>query len=175
MRQIRLLSVLTGLTLLSCIACRRADDSRTIYAIPRNPTFSLSIHQHAGMAQAASRMGVNVYWNGPRGGDDTQQQIDLMERAIHQRSEGIVISPTAAFALDTVIQRALSNRIPVVILGASIPFPKDPQLTFVLNDINIATRMAAQRMCKDLSSIGEIGVIGMDPVVPGDTALVAAF
>ena len=119
------------------------------------------------MAQAASRLGVTVYWNGPRGGDDTQQQIELMERAIQQRDAGIVITPTAAFALDTVIQRALSEKIPVVILGASIPFPADPNLSFVINDINQSAKIAADRICSGIRKPGEIAVIGIDPVTPG--------
>jgi ribose transport system substrate-binding protein len=127
------------------------------------------------MAHAASRFGMKVYWNGPRGGDDTQQQIELMERAIDQRVAGIVITPTAAFALDTVIQRALSNAIPVVILGNSIPFPPNPNLSFVVNDIDESAKIAASRICHGMDKPGEIAVIGIDPVTPGNTALVTAF
>jgi ribose transport system substrate-binding protein len=127
------------------------------------------------MAQAASRLKMKVYWNGPRGGDDTQQQIELMEHAIEQRNAGIVVTPTAAFALDTAIQRALSEKIPVVILGASIPFPPDPNLSFVINDVDRSAKIAAGRICSGLRKPGEIAVIGVDPVIPGNAALVAAF
>src|SRR5437899_1163005 len=123
--------------------CRRGSHSNVICAIPRDPSGSLYVTQHAGMAHAAGRLGMKVYWNGPRGGDDTQQQIELMERAIQQRDAGIVITPTAAFALDTVIQRALSDKIPVVILGPPIPFPSDPNLSFVINDLEQSASMAA--------------------------------
>jgi ribose transport system substrate-binding protein len=118
---------------------------------------------------------MKVYWNGPRGGDDTQQQIELMEHAIEQRDAGIVITPMAAFALDTVIQRALSERIPVVILGAAIPFPPDPNLSFVINDMDRSARIASDRMCSGMRKPGEIAVIGVDPVTPGNSALANAF
>jgi ribose transport system substrate-binding protein len=120
---------------------------------------------------------MKVYWNGPRGGDDTQQQIELMERAIQQREAGIVITPTAAFALDTVIQRALTDKIPVVILGPPIPFPSDLNLSFVITDLERAASMAANRICMSSSSTkpGEVAIIGIDPVTPGGTALILSF
>jgi ribose transport system substrate-binding protein len=127
------------------------------------------------MAHAAARLGMRVYWNGPRGGDDTQQQIELMERAIQQGDAGIVISPTAAFALDTVIQRALSDKVPVVILGPPIPFPSDPYLSFVITDLDQSARMAADRICFNSDKGGEITIIGIDPVIPGSAALVSSL
>jgi len=175
MRSTRLIAVASSLLFLPMVACFRVSHSNTICAIPRNPSGSLYVTQHAGMAHAASRAGLKVYWNGPRGGDDTQQQIELMEHAIQQRVAGIVITPTAAFALDTVIQRALSSEIPVVILGASIPFPSDPNLSFVVNDIEQSGKIAAYRICSEMDKPGEIAVIGIDPVIPGNTALVTAF
>jgi len=155
--------------------CGHGSYSNVICAIPPDPSGSLYVTQHAGMAKAASRLGMKVYWNGPRGGDDTQQQIELMERAIQQRNAGIVITPTAAFALDTVIQRALTDKIPVVILGPPIPFPSDPHLSFVVTDLDRSASMAADRLCLDVNKSVEIAVIGMDPVTPGSTALVSSF
>jgi ABC-type sugar transport system substrate-binding protein len=127
------------------------------------------------MAQSAARLGMKVYWNGPRGGDDTQQQIELMERAIQRRDAGIVITPTAAFALDTVIQRALTDKIPVVIFGPPIPFPSDPNLSFVITDLAQSASIAANRICQSSSKSGEIAIIGIDPVTPGATTLTSSF
>ena len=175
MRLCLLITTAANLLLLSTLGCVGIRHSDTICAIPRDPSGSLYVTQHAGMAQTASRHRMKVYWNGPRGGDDTQQQIELMEHAIEKRSAGIVITPTAAFALDTVIQRALSEKIPVVIVGASIPFPPDPNLSFVLNDIDQSAKIAADRICFGIHKQSEIAVIGVDPVTPGNTALVTAF
>ena len=174
MRSGQLILAISGLLLLSTIGCDGSHSS-TLCAIPRDPSELPYVIQHAGMARAAARLGMNVYWNGPRGGDDTQQQIELLEHAIEQRDAGIVITPMAAFALDTVIQRALSERIPVVILGAAIPFPPDPNLSFVVTDIERSARIAADRMCSGMRHPGEIAVIGVDPVTPGNSALANAF
>ncbi len=161
--------------LLGNVGCTYRKYSDVVCAIPRDPSGSLYITQHAGMVHAAARFGMKVYWNGPRGGDDTQQQIELMERAIQQRNAGIVITPTAAFALDTVIQRALSDKLPVVILGSPIPFPSDPYLTFVITDVNQSAKLAADRICLSSKIAAEIAIIGIDPVTPGTTALVSSF
>jgi ribose transport system substrate-binding protein len=155
--------------------CRRSGYSNVICAIPRDPSGSLYVTQHAGMAHSAARLGMKVYWNGPRGGDDTQQQIELMERAIQRRDAGIVITPTAAFALDTVIQRALTDKIPVVIFGPPIPFPSDPNLTFVITDLEQSARLAANRICLSSRKPGNIAIIGIDPVTPGGTTLTSSF
>jgi ribose transport system substrate-binding protein len=171
----RLIAWTSILLIFSGEGCRRGDHSNVICAIPRDPSGSLYVTQHAGMARAATQFGMKVYWNGPRGGDDTQQQIELMEHAVQQHDAGIVITPTAAFALDTIIQRALSDKIPVVILGPPIPFPSDPNLSFVITDLDQSAKMAARRICLSAKSPGEIAIIGIDPVVPGSTALVSSF
>jgi len=157
------------------VACSRENRSNVICAIPLDPSGSLYVIQHAGMAHAATRLGAKVYWNGPRGGDDTQQQIELMERSIERRDAGIVVTPTAAFALDTVIQRALSEKIPVVVLGSRIPFPSDSHLSFVINDLDKSAEIAAQRICSGRAASEKVAIIGIDPVTPGATALVSAF
>jgi ABC-type sugar transport system substrate-binding protein len=160
---------------LALLGCRRSETSNIICAIPRDPSGSLYVTQHAGMANAASRLGMKVYWNGPRGGDDTEQQIELVERAIKQRNAGIVLTPVAAFALDTVIQRALTSEIPVVILGPPIPFPADRNLSFVLTDVEQSGKLAADHICAISRKPGEVALIGVDPVIPGSAALASAF
>jgi len=127
------------------------------------------------MTHAAAGLGMKVYWNGPRGGDDTQQEIELVERAIEKKDAGIVVTPTAAFALDTVIQRALSDGIPVVILGSQIPFPTNPGLSFVVTDIEESAAMAAGRVCSIGDSSDEVAVIGIEPGTPGVSKLVSGF
>lgn len=157
------------------VGCRHKDFDNVIYAIPRDASGSLYVMEHAGMTHAAERAGMKIYWNGPRGSDDTEQEIELVERAIGQRNAGIVLTPTAAFALDTAIQRALTEKIPVVILGAPIPFPPDPNLTFVLTDLDMSARLTAEHLCNMGETVGEVAVTGIDPVTPGSTTLVSSF
>ena len=58
MRLTRLIAATFSLVLLPMVACLRVHHSDTVYAIPRNPSGSLYVTQHAGMADAASRFGM---------------------------------------------------------------------------------------------------------------------
>ncbi len=90
---------------------------------------------------------------------------------LKNEAQALSLHRQAAFALDTVIQRALSEKIPVVIVGAPIPFPPDPNLSFVLNDIDQSAKIAADRICSGIRKQSEVAVIGVDPVTPGNTGL----
>jgi ribose transport system substrate-binding protein len=160
---------------LLCSGCGRSA-SHVISAIPHSATEAFCVAEHAGLAEAAARNHVSIYWNGPRGGDDSEQQILLVERAISQGDMGIVLTPNAPFALDTVIQRALRHGLPVVILSSPISLPATPNLSFVLNDVQRSGQLAAERIRRIAGNDeGEIAVAGADPMSPGSTDLANAF
>ncbi len=56
-----------NLLLLSTLGCVGIRHSDTICAIPRDPSGSLYVTQHAGMAQAASRHGMKAFIGMVRG------------------------------------------------------------------------------------------------------------
>lgn len=100
--------------------CRRPIAQRVISAIPSDSAETDFVCEHAGLAEAASRYGVKIYWNGPSGSADSELQITLLDNAIRRKDIGVVLTPTANYALRTVVQRSLSSGIPVVMLGSSI-------------------------------------------------------
>ena len=158
-----------------CSGCKVNTHNGIISAIPRSASEAYCVAEHAGLSEAAARNHVSIYWNGPRGGDDSEQQIVLVERAIEQKSMGIVLTPNAPFALDTVIRRALSHGVPVVILGPSISLPPDPNLSFALNNAQHSGQLAAERMREIVGDEGEIAIVGVDPMSPGSKDLADAF
>jgi ribose transport system substrate-binding protein len=160
---------------LLCCGCSGGSTHRVISAIPRNTAEAYGVAEHAGLSEAAARNHVSIYWNGPRGGDDSEQQIVLVKRAIERNSMGIVLTPTAPFALDTVIQRALSHGIPVVILGPSISLPPNLNLSFALSDAERAGELAAERIRQIVGDRGEIAIAGIDPMSPGSKDLADNF
>ena len=62
---------------LFCVACRRAP--HTVAVIPRTCGTALWEPMHAGAAEVARSIGLDLYWNGPMRDDDTQAQISLIE------------------------------------------------------------------------------------------------
>ncbi len=167
-----------AVSVLACclgIGCRSSSYRRVISAIPHNGAEADCVAEHAGLADAARRHQLSVYWNGPTGSNDNEQQIALMEVAIRRKYLGIILTPTAPFALDTVIEHALAQRIPVVIFGAPIVLPSDPNLSFVLNDFQHSGTLAAERVHALIGDKGEIAIAGIDPMSPGTVTCAGAF
>lgn len=160
---------------LCCSGCRSASSRHVISAIPRDATEAYFVSEHAGLAEAASHHNVSIYWNGPSGSNDNEQQITLAEQAIREDDLGMVLTPTAPFALDTVIERALSRGMPVVILGAPISLPANSKLSFVLNDVQRNGVLAAERIHEVVGDEGEIAVAGIDPMSPGSASCASVF
>ena len=167
----RLLATLFGTVVAIALSGCHASDSRTITVIPRDTTEAFSVMEHAGAAEAARKYGARIYWNGPSGKDDVEQQVAFSERAIHNHDLGIVLSPGSPFALDTVIRRASSKGIPVVILGAPISLTPSQNLSFVLNDFGRGGMLIAERLNKVLNGRGDIVIVGVDPTSPGTLEL----
>ena len=122
--------------------------------------------EHAGATEAARKYKARIYWNGPSGEDDAEQQVAVSERAIQNGNLGLVLSPGSPFALNTVIRRALSHGMPVVILGAPISLAPSENLSFVLSDVGREGMLVAQRLKKVLDGRGDIAIVGVDPTSP---------
>lgn len=176
MRTGRLLTtVVIQVSLLLFCGCQGAHYRNVISAVPRDTAEALYVTEHAGLAEAAGRNHISIYWNGPRGGDDTQQQIVLAKRAVDEGDMGLVLSPNTPFALNTVIQRALAHGVPVVVLGSAISLPPSANLSLVINDEQQSGRLAAERIQALLHGEGEIAMAGVDPMSPGTTDRANAF
>jgi ribose transport system substrate-binding protein len=154
--------------------CHQGRSHDAITVIPRITSEALWVAEHGGVAEAAGERW-RVYWNGPSDEGDVEQQIALAERAINQGTLGLVLSPNSPFALNTVIQRALSRKIPVVIVGAAIPMPAGKGLSFIVNDVQKTGQLAAERMSDLLGGKGEVLVLGVDPMSPGNEERAQAF
>lgn len=157
-----------------CTACHQKS-SPTIAVIPRDTAEEIWVSEHGGAADAAYKQNLEIDWNGPTRDDDVEQQISLSERAIRANAYGLVLSPNNSFALGTVIQRALSQKIPVVIVGAPIPIEPQSGLSFVLNDAEKMGALAADRASEILHGKGQVMVLGFDPLSPGSVERAEAF
>lgn len=161
--------------LLGVGGCYKHDKSSVIAVIPRDTAEEIWVSEHGGAADAAARHGLTVYWNGPSRKDEVEQQIALTDRAIKDRVYGIILSPNHTFALTTTVQRAISQGVPMVILGSRIPVPPGPRLAYVLNDVDAGGWMAAQRMDHVLHGKGKVLLVGVDPASPGSVERADAF
>jgi ribose transport system substrate-binding protein len=160
------LFVSLALAAMLCAGCRTHVARRVINAIPSDSAETDFVCEHAGLAEAAARYSLEIYWNGPSGSADSELQIKLVDNAIRRKDLGVVLTPTASLALGTVVQRSLSAGIPVVILDSSISLPPNAGLFFVLDDLEHSEGLGAERVHKILGDKGEVAIIGIDPRLP---------
>lgn len=159
---------LAGLT--SC-----QSSSPQVAVIPQTTATSLWEAEHAGAETAAKKLGLQVYWNAPTRGDDVQQQIALVGRAITRHDRGLILAPDLLLALLVPIREAIRQGIPTVIVGSSVPMPLDPSLSYIVNDDVATGQMAAARLGKVLAGKGRVAVLGVDPNSPGALEILHAF
>ena len=159
---------------MACTACRARPNS-TIAVIPRDTAEEIWVSEHGGASDAAYRQNLDIDWNGPTRDDDVEQQISLSEAAVRSGDYGLILSPNNSFALDTVIQRALAEKIPVVIVGSPIPIAPQRGLSFVLNDSEEMGALAAKRAAEILHGKGQVMVLGIDSLSPGSVERSDAF
>jgi ribose transport system substrate-binding protein len=164
-----------AVSLLLCCSVSCTTPPPTVAIIPRTTGMALWEPEHAGAQIAADRYGLKVYWNAPTREDDVQGQIALVERTIERHYAGLILSPDQNLALMTVVRRALSRDIPIVILGSALPLEPGGNLSYVLNDEDETGRMAAARMDAILSGTGTIAVVGINPAVAGIPERVRSF
>ena len=131
--------------------------------------------EHAGAQLAGDQYGFKVYWNAPTREDDVQGQIALVQRIIERHYAGLILSPDQNLALMTVVRRALSRNMPIVILGSPLPLEPGGKLSYILNDEEEMGRMAAARMNAILGGRGTIAIVGINPAVAGIPERVQSF
>jgi ribose transport system substrate-binding protein len=139
-----------------------------IVVVPRFSSDARWLSEHVGIGEAAARAKLDVYWNGPSGEADMQEQTELAERAIHGGAYGIIVEPSTFFTMNRAIREALAHDIPVVVLGERIDIAPSPHLSFVLSDIPEAGRLIADRLDTILHGHGEVAIFGLDPQTPGN-------
>ena len=85
------------------LGCRSRELHDTITIIPRNTAEAFSVTEHAGAAEAARKLHVHLYWNGPSSDSNVEQQIALMGLAINMGTMGMRSSKasTTSMALTT--------------------------------------------------------------------------
>jgi ribose transport system substrate-binding protein len=116
---------------------------------------------HAGAEKAAQETGIEVMWNGPVSESDYAGQLQIVEAMINRHVDAIALSPIDRRALVGVVERAVRERIPVIIFDS--PIDTEVYLARVATDNYQAGRLAAKRMGVTLGGQGTVGVVAVKP------------
>ena len=157
------LSVL-GLIVFFTGACNRSDRIR-IGVVPKAVTHVFWKSVHAGAILAGREANVDIEWKGPALETDFSRQIEIVDAMINARVNGIVLAPTEATALITVVERAEREGIPVTIFDSGINSEK--YVSFVSTNNYDAGAAAARQLASFLGDKGEIIVV---KGVPGSSS-----
>jgi ribose transport system substrate-binding protein len=97
---------------------------------------------------------VQVIWDGPLKENDAQEQISIVERNVARRVSGIALAPQHSETMVPVVERAVQQGIPVVIIDSDLA-RKDLYVKYVATDNYQGGRLAAQRLLDVLAKDGK--------------------
>ena len=123
----------------------------------------------------AAASGFRTELAAPQSVTDYTEQAQMVENAVSRPVQGIIVSPAHQLVLTSVLEKAVSAKIPVVIIGAPIALPAKDFAAFIGWDEAEAGRLAARRFITLLGGKGEVGVIGESPTVEGSSLIEKAF
>lgn len=123
----------------------------------------------------ATAAGIHVQMAAPQAVTDYTEQAQLVENAIAQHVQGIIVSPSHQMVLASVLRKAEFQHIPVVVVGTPIALPSRDYAAFIGWDEEEAGRLAARRFLALLGGRGEVGVVGVSPTVEGSSRIEEGF
>ncbi len=125
-----------------------------------------------GARDAAKAENVSLTWTGPTEWDIAKQQ-PLIDAAVQNAPDGMVIAPTDPRALITQIQRLVANGTPVVTVDGSLEQPVEIQN---IQSNQYAGGIAAAEAMKSLTGLnGSFLVVGLKPGVVANDERVKGF
>lgn len=119
-----------------------------------------------GAETAGEELGVELFLDGASSETAVEEQLALIEDMITRGVDALVVAPTAPEQSEPVLQRAVDQGIPVLLVDTDLP-DWDGKLTFIGTD-NLAAGEAAGEWIAD--ELGGEGTLAILRGVPGNTS-----
>lgn len=126
-----------------------------------------SIDEHwlsvqSGAQDKADELGnVKVTFRAPADKADPNEQVRMVEDAINQKADAILVAPTDQAALTPVVEKATDAGIPVIIIDS--PVATEKYTSFVATDNQAAAELAADKLAELIDGKGKIAIISAQP------------
>jgi ribose transport system substrate-binding protein len=111
--------------------------------------------------KAAELGGIEIIFRAPTGKVDPNEQTRMVEDAITEQADAILLAPSDGSALAPVVDRAVQSEIPVVIIDSSVE--TEGYLTFLATDNYAAAGLAADKMAELTGGKGKVAIIMAQP------------
>jgi len=116
----------------------------------------------AGAEEKAKELGgIDIIFRAPTGKVDPNEQTRMVEDAITEQADAILLSPSDGSALVPVVDRAIDAKIPVVIIDSGID--TEGYLSFMATDNYAAAATAADKMAELVGETGKVAIIMAQP------------
>lgn len=156
--------LLSALLVVSLVGCSTADENSSADGKLEFVLITMdSMDEHwlsvkAGAEEKANELGnINLTFRAPAGKVDPNEQTRMVEDAINQKADAILVAPSDKDALANVIDRAHEAGIPVVIIDS--PAETDNYVSFLATDNYVAGALAADTLAEEIGGVGKVAVI----------------
>ena len=141
--------------------CERQPAPPNVVAITDVTANETARGLHAGLWHACKLLGYTRYWNAPTHSDDSERQIDLMERHRHEATAGLVLLPDSPTIPLTEVVKARDAGVPVVVVHDALAIDPGPGVYNVLSDPAATARIAVERMFRDRPGDMAVAITGV--------------
>jgi len=150
--------LLAAILLVLCLApaCSRSR-RKVIGVVPKGLAHLFWQSIHAGAAAAGQEFGVEIQWNGPSLETEYSRQIQIIDALIARRVDALAISPADRVALVQVVDRAMSQGIPVTIYDSGLSSTN--YTSYVATNNYAAGELAARALGRILGGKGKVAML----------------
>lgn len=147
----------------------------TIAVIPKTTATDYWESMHAGVLDAVKGRRINIFWNAPQSEADYEAQAEMVEDAIQQKVDAIILAPSQEFVLASAVRHAKAEGIRVVIVDSPIAVTPEHYLEYIGSDNKRIGELAASRIGSVLNGHGEVAIVGISPTVEISAQRAQAF
>lgn len=133
------------------------ERKKTIAVIPKGTSHLFWLSVQAGAVAAGKEFNVDVLWNGPAQETEYSRQIQILDSMIARNVDGIAVAASERKALLQSLDRAASQKIPVVVFDSGVD--GDNYLTFLATDNYEAGQMAGRELGRLLNGRGNAAMV----------------
>ncbi|MBM3740587.1 MAG: substrate-binding domain-containing protein [Acidobacteria bacterium] len=141
---------------LGAAACSQ-NKQKTVMVVPKGTSHMFWVTVRAGAEAAGKDFSLNVVWNGPNQETDYARQIQIVNSAIAQRVDGLVLAASDRKALVQYVDKAVEAGIPVTIFDSGLD--SGNFLSWVATNNVQAGEMGGRELGRLLGGKGKVAVI----------------
>jgi ribose transport system substrate-binding protein len=153
-------------------SCKK-DGKKVIGVVAQGRTHMFWQTIHAGAEAGAREINAEVSWNAPTTETDYNGQLQIVDAMITRHVDALCMSPIDSKAMVSVVERAVKEKIPVVIFDSGVD--TESYTSWVATDNYGAGQMAASRIGEILGGKGTVAIVAALPGVASTNAREAGF